>query len=104
MNCPIGSVVDHINRNPLDNRKANLRICNQSVNIYNSKLFSTNKSGFRGVYFSKECHKWVAQICINRKNKSLGFYKSPEKAHEIYKLALYKVLLGGKYGNEYFTA
>lgn len=51
------SYVDHINRNPLDNRKENLRIANKSQNAYNSWLFSTNTSGIRGVNKSRNLYR-----------------------------------------------
>lgn len=43
-------VIDHINRNPLDNRKENLRIVSRSINSTNAKPRKENKSGIRGVY------------------------------------------------------
>lgn len=43
-------VIDHINRNPLDNRKTNLRITTRSVNSTNAKERTESKSGIRGVY------------------------------------------------------
>ena len=37
MGCPQGLVVDHLNHNPRDNRRSNLRVCTQSENILNSR-------------------------------------------------------------------
>lgn len=70
INCPKNMVVDHINGNKLDNRRENLRICTEIENMRNKKLYGTNKSGFMGVYKSR--NKWTAQITINYKNIFLG--------------------------------
>jgi hypothetical protein len=49
MNTPKGMVVDHINGNPLDNRKINLRNCTQAQNSVN-KHKTINKTGYRDIY------------------------------------------------------
>ena len=75
-------VIDHINHNGLDNRKSNLRICTSGQNTCNCLTSKNNKSGHKGVYWSKERKKWCAQISINNKTKGLGRYDTIEEAIE----------------------
>lgn len=74
-------IVDHINRNKLDNRKVNLRDATKRINILNREgVISTNTSGYTGVYFNDQRQKWESQICINNKTKHLGSYKNKDDA------------------------
>ncbi len=84
MNCPKNKIIDHINGNSLDNRKENLRICTQSQNISNSKLSKRNKSGFKGVYQTKNKKKWLSLISINSKTKNLGLFSNKLEAKDAY--------------------
>lgn len=69
--------VDHINRNTLDNRKCNLRICTQFENNQNQ---SHNTSGKVGVSYFKRDKLYKAYIKVNGKQISLGYYKNFEEA------------------------
>ena len=71
---------DHKNRNPLDNRKLNLRPATAKQNARNRSLSTLNTSGFIGVYFDKDSKKWRAYIKINGKNKWLGRFIDKEDA------------------------
>lgn len=76
-------VIDHINGNPYDNRKSNLRLCKQSENTLNKYYMSLNTSGIIGV--SKDTRKgrkkqWIAEIRINDKKCYLGSYLTIEEA------------------------
>lgn len=64
-------VVDHINRNPLDNRKCNLRIITRAQNMMNKNSQSGSSSKYIGVYFNNNRNKWIAQISYNQKNIQL---------------------------------
>lgn len=88
-------VVDHINNKPLDNRRSNLRLATIPENIRNSQLRRNNKYGFKGV--SPCNNKWRARIMINRKQVHLGYFDTPEQAHEAYKKAA--ILYFGEFAN-----
>jgi hypothetical protein len=75
-------MVDHINGNKLDNRRCNLRICNNAENQWNSNVKVTNKSGYRGVIWSKGA--WQAGITVDRKYFYIGRYLTAEDAYAAY--------------------
>lgn len=69
---PKGFILDHINRNGLDNRRNNLRVCTRSENQRNRKLQSNNKSGFRGVSWCKRGKVWRSYLKYDKKTHYLG--------------------------------
>lgn len=73
-------MVDHINRNPSDNRWCNLRLATRSQNGMNRTAPKNNTSGVKGVCWCKRNSKWYAHIMINQKAKSLGYYTEIEDA------------------------
>jgi hypothetical protein len=76
----IGEVIDHINRDKLDNRVENLRHTTQLVNANNAGMFNTNTSGHKGVCWDKQNKKWYAQSNFNGKHQFGGYYKTKEEA------------------------
>lgn len=58
IDCPKGLVIDHINRNKLDNRIENLRICTPRENSYNRSKASNIK--YKGV--KKSGNMWIASV------------------------------------------
>lgn len=85
MDTPLDLVTDHINGNTLDNRKANLRVCNQSVNSVNRHVTKA-KSGKHGVHWDEKNKKWRAIIQFNGKKYDLGRYKDLEEADSTVRL------------------
>lgn len=79
-----GVRVDHINRNTLDNRKSNLRLCTIAQNTRNSEARINNTSGFKGVSYDKKQNKWTAQIGYNYKKIRIGRYKTALEAAKAY--------------------
>lgn len=73
-------VVDHINRNTLDNRKHNLRIADYQKNSFNKGIRSDNTSGIVGVDFNKIAKKWRAKIKYNNVDIHLGYFKDINEA------------------------
>lgn len=76
--------IDHINRDKLDNRKSNLRICTRGQNQVNKPIQKNNTSGYKGVSWNKRLGRWVAYISENGKAKQLGLFNTKEEAAMAY--------------------
>ena len=80
--------IDHINGVRTDNRLCNLRSVSRQRNSENlRKPTSKNTSGFLGVTKHKQSNKWISQIRISGKVKKLGYFETPELAHQAYLVA-----------------
>lgn len=86
--CPKGLVIDHINRNKLDNQKSNLRAVTIAENIFNSKKynegFATSKHkgvSYRGPLLAKP---WAADFRYKGLRYFLGCYETEQEAFEAY--------------------
>ena len=64
--------IDHINRDPNDNRIENLREVSRQCNLRNCGNSKNNSSGVNGIYLSKRDYFWIASIGINYKTYHLG--------------------------------
>lgn len=97
-------IVDHINRDPRDNRKCNLRLCTYAENNKNRKAHGFSK--YLGVAIHIGHYKYintkgeltmykrkpgfVAQISIDGKVKNLGRFKTELEAAKVYNEAAKK--------------
>jgi len=75
-----GKNCDHKNRNPLDNRKINLRACTITENNRNRSKGKNNTSGVIGVNWNKNENKWVARIKTTEKRVLLGYFNNKDDA------------------------
>jgi len=73
---PVGHVIDHISRDALDNRAANLRFVTVQGNQFNTAA--------RGYTWNKYHGKFRAQIVLDRKQTYLGLFDTAEEAHAAY--------------------
>ena len=76
-------LVDHINHNGLDNRRANLRACTAMQNQWNRKKHH-GSSRFKGVHWNSREKAWHAQIRVGGQSSFLGYYATQEDAAAAY--------------------
>lgn len=82
-----GGVVDHINRDKLDNRRVNMRVVDgQAENMQNMGSKPGSSSKYRGVSWNKQKQKWYAYCRLNGKMISLGWF-APDKEDEAARVA-----------------
>jgi hypothetical protein len=77
---------DHDDRTrTLDNTDKNLRLANRNQQQYNQGKRRQNKSGYKGVCWSKVMKRYIAQICVNNIHMKLGYRDTAREAHfELY--------------------
>jgi len=81
MKPPKGMLVDHINCDGLDNRRANLRLATRQQNKCNSRPSSSRcTSRYKGVFWAKDRKKWRAGVTFNGKTVRLGSFDNEIEA------------------------
>lgn len=75
MDAEVGTLVDHINGNTLDNRRENLRFATKSQNSINSSKIR-GISRYKGVWFRERNKPWVAEIHKDGVKYHLGSFKT----------------------------
>ena len=86
LKCGDGKIVDHINRDTLNNTRVNLRIVSASENNHNHDGYSHNTSGSNGVCWNKSNNRWQAFVRANRKQIFLGYFDDINDAVEARRL------------------
>lgn len=92
---PAGVYIDHINRNPADNRISNLRLASPTQSAMNRSAQSNNRCGHKGVFKTKGY--WHARMQLNGVTIPLGYHKSMQDA-----VAAYNAAAKSAHGNFYY--
>lgn len=71
---------DHIDRNPLNNRRYNFRKATYADNARNRTIQRNNTSKIVGVTLDKKCNCWVARIQVDGERKYLGYFSDKNDA------------------------
>ncbi len=93
---PDGMHTDHIDGDGLNNRRHNLRHATTAQNNKNLRTSISNTSGVKGVRWCKRDHRWVAQIAVDGRTRTLGYFASIEAAAAAYAAA--SAELHGEFG------
>ena len=74
--------IDHINRDPSDNRLENLRAATQTLQLFNTRDRSRSRHSLpRGVYFyADRVKQYGAKVCCRGRQIYCGYYATPEDA------------------------
>lgn len=81
-----GQIVDHIDGDPLNNTRANLRLVTRAQNQWNRKA-QQNASGYKGVSWHRGHQKYYARIQVHNRRHFLGYFETAEEAAEAYDAA-----------------
>lgn len=84
---PVGMVIDHINHDTLDNRKANLRVCTVRENAMNRRPNKNNRTAYKGVTMVKRANgkiSYMARIRDKGVSIHIGMFDTAEKAARAY--------------------
>lgn len=73
-------IVDHKNRNGLDNQRCNLRTCTISQNNANRSAMPNKTSSFLGVCYNHDRKKWLAAISSNNQTRIIGRFNTEIEA------------------------
>lgn len=83
-------IIDHMDRNPLNNSRSNLRPCTTSQNAMNSPKIKNCTSVYKGVYWDNQYKKWRVTMRIGKKHTHIGRFNDEIEAALAYNTAAEK--------------
>jgi len=85
--------IDHIDRDRLNNRIANLRLATRAQNNANASVRKSSLSQIKGVSWDKQKGKWSARIKFGNRQTHIGYFSTKNDAATAY-LAVAKIVFG----------
>jgi len=86
---PDADTVDHFDKNPLNNRRYNLRVATKTTQCLNQKMHYDNTSGVKGVSFRAGRGAWqVTWADDNHRQKCKSFSTSKYGEDEAFRMAV----------------
>jgi len=79
----LAPIMDHIDHDPLNNRRSNLRPATNSQNLHNRNHDRNNTSGYPGVYYVKARGNYIAKIGYGGTQIYLGTFDDPGVAYRV---------------------
>ncbi len=77
-----GLEVDHINRDKLDCRRANMRVVPEGSQPQNTPGSLSGTSRYRGVYWDRDTGRWRAEVQFRGRRYKLGRFTEEQAAAE----------------------
>ena len=62
----------------------NCRWTTQTIQTRNQRIYKNNKSGYKGVSYTKETGRYRVKICVNKKSIHLGYFLTPVEGARAY--------------------
>ena len=72
--------IDHIDRNPSNNKAENLRAVDKGTNEHNTGARRNSKTGIKGVHWSKVAAKYQSSITVRNVKHHLGYFSTLTEA------------------------
>jgi len=98
-----GQEVDHIDGNPLNNTRGNMRFASHRENLLNmrARTAEQSSSAFKGVSWYRKDKRWAAKIMAHGRTRHLGMFKDEQQAARAYDAAAMEMF--GEFAKLNFT-